>query len=502
MTALRRAADREAKRRARKLAPDGGPNLDNLADGHVKQLAFTQDGARWIIALCSRRAGKTTGIAFRALTRALRGKSNQVYVALTKDQARTVTMWEPIWKPLLRRLGIEAKHDETRMITTFSNGSVIRFTGTDDVRHIETELGSALDEATIDEAQSQSDSVLVPLVRRILPPALADRRGTLVLAGTVPDVEAGLFWDTWAASSWSKHNWSMFDNPHMPGARAELDEYLAANPGLSVDSPVIQRERFGRFAFDKTATAYTYDRKLNGYAPEVPKWLAGATFPDGRALAAVPWPEIEVLSVGIDPGSTDRMAVEVIGWGARAEVQHVFEWVSPRAAHLTWNQLGEVLGVVAAHYDVYHWHYDAGSSKNELDTFTRLYNVPVIKAAEKSDLAGQVRMVNSLLTSGRLKVIEGSALEEDMRKARWDQDARAKGQWRWASAWHPDPADAARYAARPYFDMAPVALTPEEAFREAKRASAERAERNRRMATPSDFDQSEFVDGFEESFDD
>lgn len=492
---LRRAAERVDRRRKATTAGAAveAVTLEALAAGHAKQLAFTQDTARWVIALCSRRAGKTRGIAARALVRALRGPSTQVYIALTKDQARNVTMWEPIWKPLLRKYGIAAKHDETRMITTFPNGSVIRFTGTDDVRHVETELGAAIDEAVIDEGQSQSDSVLVPLVRRILPPALADRRGTLILAGTVPDVEAGLFWDTWSKSNWSKHNWSMFDNPFMPGARAELAEYLSANPGLTEDSPVIQRERFGRFVFDKHATAYMFDAGLNSYTPTVPGWLARTEFPDGAAMAADVWPGIEVLSVGVDPGATDRMAVEVIGWGARHDVQHVFEWVSPKGAHLTWDQLGQVLAVVAERYDVYHWHYDAGSSKNELDTFQRVYGVPVIKAANKSDLAGQVRLMNSLLTTGRLKVMAGSSLEEDMRKARWDQDARAKGLWRWASSWHPDPADAARYAARPYFDLEPTPESAEQRAARERHELVERAERNRRAAEGSkDYDAQEF----------
>lgn len=471
---LRKAALAELKRRG---VEPRIPTAEELCDGHAPQLAFTLDESRWIIALCSRRAGKTTGIAYRKLRRALRSPSNQVYIALTKDQARTVTMWEPIWKPLLRRLGIPAKHDETRMITTFANGSVIRFTGTDDVRHIETELGSALDEATIDEAQSQSISVLGPLVTRILPPALSDRRGSLVLAGTVPDVAAGLFWQVWSASNWSKHNWSMFDNPFMPNARQDLEEYLAQNPGLSVDTPVIQRERFGRFVFDASATAYTYSRALNGYAPEEPEWLAAAFL--SRLDYCHPIRE----GGGGDP-RYGLMAAKPLAKLPPGHVQHVFEWSTPRGAKLSTHQYYAVAALAQEHYSkiggkafsfaidpganvdrvsiegvcwdspagYVHWRYDAGSSQNTIDNLRRDYGIAMILAAKKTDLRGQVDRVNDTLTRGRELIMIGSALEQDLELARFDKDALARGQLKWSSNWHPDPSEAHRYALQDYFE--------------------------------------------------
>ena len=485
----------------------GIPSAEYLCDGHAPQLAFVTDPSRWLIALCSRRAGKTTGIAYRILRRALRGPSNQVYIALTKDQARTVTMWEPIWKPLLRRLGIAAKHDETRMITSFPNGSVIRFTGTDDVRHIETELGSALDEATIDEAQSQSVSVLGPLVSRILPPALSDRRGTLVLAGTVPDVAAGLFWQVWSASNWSKHNWSMFDNPHMPNARQDLEEYLAQNPGLGMDSPIIQRERFGRFVFDASATAYTYSRTLNGYTPEEPDWLAAA-FSSGLSychpiregsggearyglMAAKPWTKIP-------PG----------------HVQHVFDWSSPRGAKLSTHQYYAVAALAQEHYSkipgkafsfaidpganvdrvsiegvcwdspsgYVHWRYDAGSSQNTIDNLRRDYGIAMVLAAKKTDLRGQVDRVNDTLTRGREHIMIGSALEQDLETARWDKEAQARGQLKWSSNWHPDPSEAHRYALQDFFEGRTEPERPVYATEIAAAAAAAKAAHDKRFS--------------------
>jgi hypothetical protein len=130
----------------------------------------------------------------------------------------------------------------------------------------------------------------------------------------------------------------------------------------------------------------------------------------------------------------------------------VFDWTSERGARLSWKQIAEVLAIVQAKFAPTWWFYDAGSSQNELDTFTADYGVPVIKAANKADLPGQVRRFNDLLTQGNAKVMEGSPLEEDLMSAKWDADARARGQWKWSNQYHPDPSEAARYGLAGYFD--------------------------------------------------
>lgn len=430
---------------------------------HGKQLAMISDAALYEIVLCSRRAGKTYGLACLALLKALsKPRQNIIYIGLSKPHARKF-LWEEVWKPLMKAWKVPCKMLEDEMTTKFPNGSIMYVSGTDDVRHIESFLGNRLDLAIVDEAQSQSDSVLIPLTTRILPNALLDdmeNPGKLVLSGTIPEVDAGHFMEVWKGDQWSKHNWNRFENPYLKDQPAALKAFLSANPGLTEESPEVQREWFGRFVFDKNATAYTYDPEINGYVPTAPDWLALVPETMGEALlkataclmAAVPLPGIEYFSCALDVGGADRVSVQVNGWGRMTEtVQHVFDWTSMRKAALSWDQMGQMLGVVAKHFSVAYWWYDS-TSTNELDTFTRLYGVPVVKAANKSDMPGQVRLTNNLLTSGKYKVMRRSALEEDYQKTRWDQDARSKQIWKWARAWHPDPADASRYSLRPYFD--------------------------------------------------
>jgi hypothetical protein len=453
-----------------------------LCGGHKKQLRAVLDTARWIILLCSRRAGKTKSIAFRFLLRSLnRPGSICVYIALTKPQARNVAMWEPIWKPLLEqcglRKGIDYKNDETEMITTFANGSVCRFTGASDVRVIETELGGQLDEVVIDEAQSSPASVLGPLVSRILTNSLTDRRGTIVLAGTIPETDGGVFMDRWKNSNWSKHNWSQMENPHMADPYGELMEYLAANPGLTIDSPIIQRERFGRFVYDPNATAYTYSSELNGYNPVLLPWAdevmrdgikmpPNDAFPNGRIfipsglmMAAAPEPWVEWISIAVDEAARrDRVAVQAIGWGKRSHrIQHLFDWTSEPGKKYTQGEIYAVAGLVRQRYGVngrgvLPMKRDAGSSPNAIDTLMRDFGIPIIIAAKKGDRKAGVERCNTTLVDGRDMIMRGSCLEEDLQKSKWDKDARERGAWEWDRSWHPDAGDSWRYAKEHYFD--------------------------------------------------
>jgi hypothetical protein len=470
---LRRAAQKELQRRARVAvtALVGSFSLEAIARGangtiHVPQLRYMSSVALRILKRCSRRAGKTWGIGGRYAKRSTaKPNGNRAYIALTKDQAREI-MWEPIWKPLCASWGLcdIRAHNETRMVTTFPNGSRVRFTGSDDLRHIATELGAALDEVTIDECQDQSDAVLRALVGKILPPALGSE-GVLTMSGVFPEVQAGYFHEMAESGRWENHNFSMFDNPHYPNPQMVVDNFLRDNSGYTLESPLVQRDYYGRSVYDASATAYGYRHAFNRYEPTEPAWLAGLVVPSGVVSAAVPHNGIEVFSAGIDPGTRDRVSMQVHGWGAGSPIiQHVFDWTSAKNAHLTWSQIADVARVVQQHFQPAFWHYDAGSSQNELDVFSRTHGIPVIKAANKSDMPGQVRLVRDLLGGGRYKVMAHSSLEEDYTKARFDPEARARGQYKWASQWHPDAGDAGRYSLKPYFDMyvAPVVKTHEQ----------------------------------------
>lgn len=390
--------------------------------------------------------------------------STNVFLGLT-GKGVNASQWFPAWLPLLERYGIECSNNETKMITTLPNRARVLFGGTDDLTHVRTYLGNRLDASVfvIDESQDQPDQILRYILGTLLDPMLTPT-SRVVLAGVLPDLEVGYFLELAASEGWSHHEWGRFANVHTPEAREQLARMMAVKK-LTEDDPQIARDWFMRRVWRKDATAYHYDRARNGYRPGIPGWFGmeraqlerqfeatGRPIPIESLMAAEPHAGITHVSVAIDPGGRDRTSLVATGWGDRShEVQHLFEWCTPRNSLAALSHIGAVAGIVQKRYSPAWWHWDA-PGKLEIDTWGRDYGIQTVLAAKKADKPGQVRRTNELLEDGRMQIMIGSGVETDMQRARWDKDSRAKGQWEWASSWHPDPAESARYTLAPYWD--------------------------------------------------
>ena len=445
------------------LEPSGF-TLEAFAAGHGPQLAAMQDRSQWLHLMCARQSGKTwadDGILFDNAQE--HPDSIGVFLGL-KGTAVKFSNWSRVWRGLCDRYGIpERGHNETSMLTTFPNGSRVIFAGTDDLTNVKKYLGNRLHNSVfvIDEAQDQRDSILRYILDQLIPPMMTPTT-RIVMSGVLPDVEAGYFYEQAAAQElataphlqkskgWSHHEWARVSNVHTPEAMEQLAKYKR-DRGLADDDPQILRDWYMRRVWDPSATAYRYNATKNAYSP--------------------PWPEdLRYYSVGIDPGTRDRTAIVCWGWGPKSpDVWQVHERVWPVNANPQWSDLAKELQRIKALYPVSYWFYDAGSSQMTIDTFGLDYGIPVVKAAQKVDKAGQVARFSDLLATGRCHVLAGSALEEDLKKTRWDKDARTEGRYEWSHTWHPDVADAGRYGLQGYFDMhvqERKILTPAEAAKE------------------------------------
>ncbi len=431
--------------------------------------------SRWFHLMCARQSGKTEICDAAMLDNALRVPGSKNILLHLTGTAVWEANWETKWKPLCRAHGVpDAWHNDTRMITRFPNGSRVMFAGTDDLTHVKRFLGNSLPGGLIiiDESQDQADQMLRYITRQLLVPMMTPTT-RVVLAGVLPDVEAGFFYDNAMPTEQSTtaghqvmgdmhlgychFEWGRAANVHAPGT---LAQYLAET-GLSEDDPQIARDWFMLRVWLRDALAYGYDRAVNGYDPTRAEWeselraiLASLRVPIECLMAAVPMIGVDTFSVGIDPGGGDRFPVEVWGWGKGCPyVQHVFDFTPPRKAGLSWGRVETVLKYVAKHYPTGWWHYDAQGSSVELDNFHRDTGIPVISAAKKTDARGQINRVKNMFAGKKALVMIGSALETDLRKARRDPDAPYNGPWKWAKGWpHPDPSEAARYALAPYWE--------------------------------------------------
>lgn len=442
--------------------------LEAICGEHYKQLDAIQtlltDPAQFQGWRCSRRAAKTTGMAITAAKIATSEPgTNQIYAALTRGQAKEA-MWRTTWKPFLDSQGIERKDNETNQQSMFPNGSSVAFGGLDDLKHIQTFLGQKLRLFYADESQGAASSLLKALVEDVIGPALSDdTSGKFLLAGMLPDVPAGYYYDAITKGKWLFKHWNRFDNPWLKEDQHKaLAAYLQVT-GLTLDSPEVRRRWFGELVFDPGATAYRYNPAIASWVPQIAEWSVGLKLEPGLLVAARVPPGIDSFSIGTDPGTRDRWAMVLWGWNSRKRdvCYQVAEWVTPRNAmkrdgtRTDWNDAAQAADTLYAHYEtITRFFRDAGSSNETLDLFGRYIGRMVVKAANKQDLGAQVERMASMLATGRLKVIAGSQLEADLKIAKWREDARAEARYEWDDkVVHPDVGDAARYGLQGYIEL-------------------------------------------------
>ncbi len=449
-----------------------------IAGGHQAQLSILAGDWQSLILMCSRRAGKSIVCVSLCVLTALKTRNVRcLYLSLTAEQS--APRFEEC-KTLLKRYGISHETNGTDQTVTFVNGSRIRFTGIDDKRRAGVFKGDQLAAgiAIVDEAQDDP-GLLEWLLKDVLDPMVSETTlekpvpGRIVVAGVVPDSEAGYFWDLWAenfddatgvsreGSSWRCMGWGRVDNPHELDFRKHLDAYMAKY-NLSEDDPIVQRNWHGRRVFDKNVTAYRYSVARNTFTPTPAPWLpefraplSDAGMKLGTLLAAQPPPGVTDFGVGIDPASKrDCCAIVVWGWGAMSsDVWQVAEFVTEPGSGIRQDQWIDVLLQLRGWYpNMLGIQRDAGSAAEDIIlTDYKLRIEAVVKGP--GSVKERVERSAALLGQGRVHVMAGSNLEEQLKTVRWDGAARARGKWVLLSTIANDVSDAGDYGLTPYVNQ-------------------------------------------------
>jgi len=244
------------------------PDVSRMCRGRP-QIGFVFDDSDFVVACCSRRAGKSTGGRRKILRKLLaKPESLTFYITLTRQSAKRL-MWDPL-KADLWNLRIPYEANETELSLTLpSNGSRVWLAGANDGAQIDRLRGHAPDLALIDEPQSMRERVLRPLVQDVLIPSMLDRRGQICLTGTPGPVPDGYFYEACHSEGWSRHHWTMLDNTTW--SREYVEEFLARtrkHMGWSEDHPTYRREFLGEWVWDKDILV------LSAFNPEVHLWAA------------------------------------------------------------------------------------------------------------------------------------------------------------------------------------------------------------------------------------
>ena len=376
-----------------------------------EQLAFMQDPSRNKLALCTRRAGKTSMWARYTTIEAM--KHPRVLIRIwANTRLRAKQMLWPEFKYLFGRFKLTPKLHETELTIHFDNDSEIRLLGADKDKEVQKKRGDKTWMEIVVESQLFGP-YLRTLVEDVAEPCLFDLKGTFCLEGTPGPVCAGYWWEAsgrndhdrrWVSeggkdsvgAGWSCHRWSVLDNPFVPHAKEELAA-LVEKRRWNATNPTFLREWKAQWVNDATGLFYKFNEKRNTFTlSEVQPWGPG-------------WQHV----LGWDLGSRDDMAIVVWGWNPNyPDIYEAFSWKRPGALSAEIvaqiNRLEERgFNFIAKVADT------GGGGRMFVEEVMSRYSV-VFEAAKKTDKYEHVRLFNDDLLTGRIKLQRGSELATEL----------------------------------------------------------------------------------------
>jgi hypothetical protein len=403
-----------------------GAIFDYKAISFPEQYAFIQDDSRFVSALCTRRAGKTEGIAIKMIKKGLKHKNTIIpYFALTRSSAKDI-MWSKLME-VVDKIGVKGDPVESSLEYKLPTGSIIKLFGADMKNFIPRVRGIKTPLACVDEAGAFG-SHLGELVDDILFPATADYvDGQIVITGTPGRVPFGYFYDVTGQGKYnfSQHKWSVLNNPFMPDAKRLIEE-IKKNKGWSDDNPTYRREWLGEWVTDIEALVFKYDHIKNHYD----------ALPESRGQ----WHYV----IGIDIGFNDADAISVIGWQDIDKVAYLVEEEVERGRDIT--SLAESVAKFIDKYDPDKVVMDTGGLGRKIsEELNRRFSLPII-AAEKTRKFEYIELINDALKNGKLMAKNTSHFASDCQKLEWETENTRPDKRIISDRFHSDICDSVIYS--------------------------------------------------------
>lgn len=392
-----------------------------------EQFQFISDPAKFKVAVCSRRSGKTVACAAHLIHEAI-NKPGRVclYITLSRINAKRI-----IWSELLsinRRYQLEGETNETELSISFPNGSIIYLSGAKDKSEIEKFRGLAISLCYIDECQSFR-SYIKELIDDVIGPSLMDYAGSLCLIGTPGPLPSGYFYDcSQPSSAWSRHSWTFWQNPFISQKSGLSHQEILQNEltrrGIVADDPSIQREFFGKWVLDSDSLLYHYTEAKNHYD-------------------VLPQASYNYI-MGIDLGFKDADAIAILAWSEASAVTYLVEEVVQDKQGIT--ELVDEIQRLQKKYDVSKMVIDEGGlGKKIAEEIRRRHHIPV-QAAEKQRKMETVAFLNDHLRTGRFMAHGRSRFAQDSYLVEIDRDKSTPDRIRVKDTYHSDICDAVLYA--------------------------------------------------------
>ena len=354
-----------------------------------EQLAFINDPSKRKAALCTRRAGKSFAVSRYLIQESLEIPGTMcVYIARTREAAKRI-LWNML-KDADKQYRLGLKFNNASLTATFPNGSEIIFTGANDSSDVDKLRGAAFSLAVLDEAAFFNID-LKELVRDVLGPALLDTDGTLAMISTPSSQCTGFFYDITEKDKhgYSTHRWTMKSNPHMKPAWAAIERDIR-NGILDPTNPGYKREYEGLWVKDDRSSVYKYS--------------------DANIYTSLPEDCFWEYTLGIDLGYHDATAFVVSAYSDDAEEFFIVEEFKQK--NMLTDEVQEMIRHFQSRYNFTRIVMDTGggSSKMLMETFKKRTGLPITAAQKTGDKVGLIRMMNSDIARGLVKVKRGMEL--------------------------------------------------------------------------------------------
>lgn len=394
-----------------------------IEDVFKKQNDFINDPSRFLVAQCSRRAGKTNALAIRFFkTLASHPKSTCIYLALTRESAYEI-MW-PVLQEINDKYQLGCTFTESKLVMENPEGARLRLIGADMKNFVKRLKGIKSPGIAIDEAQDFG-AHLQSLVDDVLTPTMTDYKDSwLALTGTPGPVPQGYFYEVTKENKYgySKHEWTLLENPYLPNAEEFLNELIKKRE-WEHNNPTLLREWRNQWVLDVQSLWIRYYEHCH--------------FDD------LPAGNFEYV-MGVDLGFNDSDAVVILAYTHNSPHTYLIDEVITPKQGLT--ELVNQIQKLRIKYKVNKIVVDEGGLGKKLaEEMRRRHQIPAMPV-EKSRKQETVEFLNDALRLGHLKIKKSSRFVHDANQIQIDWEKSTADKIVIKKNHHSDIIDAVIYA--------------------------------------------------------
>lgn len=358
-----------------------------------QQNQFILDSSSFISAQCSRRAGKSSGLAIRFFNTMNKYPGATCrYLALTGDSARDI-MW-PVLEELDEKYKIGLKFIPSRLTVVSPNGGKLRLYGADMKNFIRRLRGNKSPGIAVDEAQ-EFGSHLEYLVDDILTPMMVDFPDAwMAITGTPGPVPVGYFFEVTKQKKhgFSHYEWTFLENPYLPDPRGFIEK-LIAKKQWDANHPTLLREWRNKWVLDLESLWIRYKSDINDFT-ELPAHVKE-------------WNYI----LGIDIGWKDADAFAILAWSPSSPCTYLIEEIITNKQDIT--SLRTTIELLRKRFPFHKIVMDTGGlGKKIAEELKSRYGLP-IEAADKTRKQENAEILNDSLRLGNFKARADSRFAND-----------------------------------------------------------------------------------------